>query len=110
MKKTGGVILAVLVFFLQSCKKDTATKEVEFKSASYLTLGTYDSSGKPNYLTNNDIISAALLTYIDSTLPDRQNLTVSHPELFLSPMHRPSLLRSTPSSPPLLMPLHVRHL
>jgi hypothetical protein len=76
--------LIALLFAMSSCKKDVVTREVQFKSTGYLTLGTYDSTGKPNYLTTSDIITAALLTYIDSTLPDRQNLTVSHPELFLS--------------------------
>jgi hypothetical protein len=84
MKTKNLLTLTVILFVLNACKKDVVTRDVQFKSTGYLTLGTYDSTGNPDYLTTNDIISSALLSYIDSTLPDRKNLTLRHPELFLS--------------------------
>ena len=52
----------------------------------YYVLGTWNSSGVPNYLTShNDTISASLLADINSTLPEYKALPVSHPEFFTNP-------------------------
>lgn len=80
------VVLTSFVFFIllsfSSCKKDKrATKPVEFNSTSYSSLGTYDASGKPNYLTTSDVVSSGLLSFLNSTLPERTDLRVSDPEL-----------------------------
>ncbi len=66
---------------LNACKKDPVTKPVKFTSTSYQTLGTYDATGNPDYLLK-DTISSALLSFINNTLPNAENLTTSHPELF----------------------------
>ena len=63
------VILTSFVFVMllsfASCDKDKPkTKPVEFTSTTYSTLGTFDASGKPNYLTTPDVISTDLLAFI----------------------------------------------
>jgi len=76
-------LLFIFVGFI-SCKKAVVTRDVHFTSTSYQILGTYDSSGKPDYLTTSDAISSSLLSFIDTTLPNGKNLTIRHPELFTS--------------------------
>jgi Domain of unknown function (DUF4114) len=76
--------LLAILFMLNACKKAVVTRPVEFTSTSYQILGTYDSTGKPDYLTNSDTISPALLTFIDTALPDAKNLTIKNPALFTS--------------------------
>lgn len=80
------VILTSFVFVIMlsfaSCDKDKPkTKPVEFTSTTYSTLGTFDASGKPNYLTTPDVISTDLLAFIRNTLPEQTDLRVSNPEL-----------------------------
>ncbi|CAN5653493.1 hypothetical protein BH11BAC3_BH11BAC3_39630 [soil metagenome] len=76
--------LFVLIILSFSCKKDKqpVTRVVEFKSTTYQALGAYDSLGKPAYLQPRDIISPALLAFIKVSLPDRQDLTKTNPDLF----------------------------
>jgi hypothetical protein len=77
-------VLAIFVM-LTSCKKDiVTTREVDFTSTQYEFLGTYDSTGKPDYLVAPDTISAGLLSFISTNLPDGKNLTLSRPDLFAS--------------------------
>lgn len=43
-------------------------------------LGTYDGSGRPNYLEKTgDVIDAGLLSRINASLPESKNLTVTNP-------------------------------
>jgi hypothetical protein len=84
MKTKNCLALFIILFTLNSCKKAVVTREVEFTSTQYQLLGTYDSTGKPDYLTSSDTISPSLLSFIDSTLPDGKNLPIRHPELFTS--------------------------
>lgn len=63
---------------VNACKK-----KVDNIPTSYKTLGTYDSSGKPNNLLK-DSISPSFLSFSDSTLPDGVDLRIKHPELFTS--------------------------
>ena len=77
------LLLFVSILLFNSCKKDPVTKPVEFTSTTYKSLGNYDSEGTPDYLLK-DTISPALLSFINTSLPDGQNLTKSHPELFSS--------------------------
>ena len=65
-----------------SCKKPSTG--IDFSHATYQTLGTYTSSGEPNYLLASDTISQNLSSFIASMLPESVNLTKSHPELFNS--------------------------
>lgn len=75
------VLLAALCF--SSCHKaDPASKPVEFTTTVYANLGSYDASGKPDYLVAKDVISPGLLAFIPTMLSDGRNLTKSHPELF----------------------------
>lgn len=48
-------------------------------------MGTYNSSGKPNYLmATNDTISAGLLADINASLPERQPVPTYHPDYLTS--------------------------
>lgn len=75
--------LFIILLMLIGCKKEVkpVTRVVEFTSTTYKTLGTYDSSGKPDYLLPRDTISSALLSFINNTLPDGKDLRISNPEL-----------------------------
>lgn len=80
MIKVAPLAIAILIFC--SCKKEVLTKPVEFTSTTYQTLGTYDSSGKPSYLVNPpDVVAPEMLTFINSTLVEQQDLRKTHPEL-----------------------------
>jgi len=72
-----------LLLAASGCQKTAVlTRPVQFSSTTYQTLGTFDSLGLPNYLAPSDTISPALLSFINTTLPNGQNLTLAHPELF----------------------------
>ncbi len=82
MKTKTYPLLCVIFFLLVSCKKeDLVTRVVEFTSTSYQALGTYDASGKPDYLLPSDTISSAFLSFVKTTLPNGQDLRTTNPEL-----------------------------
>lgn len=77
--------MLAIFFASTACKKDVVTRPVDFTATQYEFLGTYDSTGKPNYLINPpDTISPGLLAFIATNLPDGKNLTLSRPDLFTS--------------------------
>ena len=84
MKTKNYALLFFSILLLNACKKDPFTKPVKFTSTTYDKVGSYDASGTPNNLLR-DTISSPLLSFINTTLPDGQNLTNSHPELFDNP-------------------------
>jgi LruC domain-containing protein len=52
-------------------------------SSIFKSIGTYNSLGVPNYLTNpDDVVDADFLTDLNATLPEGDNLPVSHPKYF----------------------------
>jgi LruC domain-containing protein len=65
----------------KSASKKVIKKDA-FKGAKYSlnTMGTWDNSGVPNYLTTSDVISASLLADINASLPEYAELPVSHPQ------------------------------
>ncbi len=77
--------LFIIVFMLCACKKDKApavTIPVDFTGTTYQTLGSYDSSGTPNYLVSpGDVVSSATQSYISSILVEKSDLRLTHPEL-----------------------------
>jgi hypothetical protein len=84
MKTKNYLLLLIAIFILNACKKEAVTRPVKFTSTTYQTLGTYDSLGKPNYLVLRDTVSPSLLSFLNNILPSRENLTITHPELFSS--------------------------
>jgi len=66
---------------LIACKKESSSP---FSETAYSNLSAYDHNGKPTSGLMHDVISDSLLAFIDSLLPESQNLTVTHPELFSS--------------------------
>ena len=71
MKINKCVPVFLLFLNLIACKKEdnAVTKPVEFKETTYKTLGTFDDTGKPNYLTSKDQVSSELLAFLSDTLP-----------------------------------------
>lgn len=51
---------------------------------TYQTLGTWTNAGNPNYLTNSDVISSALLADINASLPEYDPLPSSHPQYLVN--------------------------
>jgi hypothetical protein len=78
--------LLVIIILLTSCKKDKGPGSVPvyFTSTTYQTLGTYNASGKPNYLLPPDPVSANMQTFINSILIEQSDLRTRHPELLSS--------------------------
>ncbi|MEO5909205.1 MAG: DUF4114 domain-containing protein [Ginsengibacter sp.] len=83
MKTKNYVLLFIVLLTFGACKKDPVTKPVKFTSTTYQSLNTYNNTGMPNNLLK-DTISASMLEFIDTTLPNGVNLPKRHPELFSS--------------------------
>lgn len=84
MKLRNYFALIVVFFAIGACKKEKAavTIPVYFTSTTYQTLGTYDAFGTPNYLLlPRDVVSSAMLSYIQNTLIEKTDLRTTHPEL-----------------------------
>lgn len=83
MKKYTSLLLGIVLF--SACHKNKAdepvTKPVEFKETSYENLGTFDSSGRPDYLMQRDPISKDLLDFINNSLPEGKDLRKTNPDL-----------------------------
>lgn len=73
--------LFIILLMLGACKKDPVTKPVEFKSTTYQTLGTYDTSGSPSYLLPPDTVTSDMRSFINNNLPSGKDLRNTHPEL-----------------------------
>jgi len=52
--------------------------------SEYYTLGTWNSSGVPNYLTSIDTVEQSLLNSIFQVLPEGSSVLTNHPEYFTS--------------------------
>jgi hypothetical protein len=83
MKNKILVPLFFTVLILVGCKKEekVLTRPVEFTETTYQTLGTFDQSGKPDYLLPKDAISAEMLSFINNTLPQNLDLRTTNPDL-----------------------------
>ncbi len=84
MKTKNYLYLVITLLVFSACRKDPATKPVKFTSTKYENLGSFNSLGTPLNM-QQDVISPAMLDFINTTLPDGKNLTLSHPELFNNP-------------------------
>lgn len=74
MKTKNYLILFIILLMFNACQKP-------HNGTSYQILGTYNSSGLPDYLLK-DTITPALFSFVDSSLPNGHNLTNSNPEFF----------------------------
>lgn len=83
MKTINYASVIFILLMLNACKKDPVTKPVNFTSTTYQNLAPYDSLGKPNNLLK-DTIPPAMLSFVDSILPDGVNLAINQPQLFTS--------------------------
>jgi hypothetical protein len=82
MKIKNYTTLLILLLSFGACQKEEIlSKPVDFSSASYQSLGTYDSSGKPSYLLPKDNISTGMLSHIRSTLTEKADLRTTNPQL-----------------------------
>ena len=78
-------VLLVLFLSFTACKKDKdpvngGTTPVEFNNTEYSYMGTYDDTGKPNYLVGRDAISPDLSSFIASKLPERGDIRKTNPD------------------------------
>ena len=77
--------LLALLLLVGACKKeDVLSRPVDFSASSYLSLGSFDSTGKPDYLLPKDIISSDMLTYIRSLLIEQTDLRTTSPNLLVN--------------------------
>jgi len=53
-------------------------------NTQYIPMGTWDSSGVPKYLITSDVISAQLLSYLNTSLPETVDVRKLHPEYLTS--------------------------
>ena len=87
MKTTIYSSLFIFLLTLCACEKKTdepVTRPVEFNETTYEPLGTYDDVGKPNYLLAKDPISSELISFINSSLPEKVDLRSTNPDLLNS--------------------------
>ena len=77
-------LLLILLLLIGACQKEVLTKPVDFTETTYQTLGTYDSTGKPNYLLPKDPISSGMLSYVRNTLIEATDLRNINPALLTS--------------------------
>ncbi len=56
------------------------SKSAGNKTVGYYTLGTWNSSGVPNYLVQPDVIPADLLADINASVPEYSKLPDTHPQ------------------------------
>lgn len=76
------VLSAALLVF--ACQKEAVTKPVLFTETEYAVLASYDSTtGKPKNM-QKDVVSTEMLNHISATLPERQDLRKTNPELLNS--------------------------
>lgn len=59
-------------------------KTIKSGKNNYLTLGSWNSSGVPNYLTTADVVTQSLLADINASLPEGTELPTSHPQYLAS--------------------------
>ncbi|MCU7552809.1 DUF4114 domain-containing protein [Chitinophagaceae bacterium LB-8] len=89
--------LLILLLIVGSCQKEEVLSEPsDFSSASYQTLGTYDTTGKPNYLLPKDNVSSGMISYVKSTLIEKSDLSKTNPELLTASVNTDIVL-TTPS-------------
>lgn len=61
-------------------KRQTNTPPTKRVTNTYTYLGSYDSQGVPNYLTDNDVFDDLFLTDVNNTLPENAPVPTNHPE------------------------------
>lgn len=79
--------LFIILLIANACEKKTdepVTRPVEFTETTYESLGTFDDVGKPNYLLARDAISSDLLSFINTSLPEKEDLRRTRPDLLNS--------------------------
>lgn len=82
MKIKNYTALLILLLIAGACQKEeTLSRPVDFSAATYQSLGTYDSTGKPNYLLPKDNISTGMFSHIRSTLGEKADLRETYPQL-----------------------------
>ena len=83
MKPKSYVMLVIVTLIINACKKDAQIKPINFPNATYQSLEPYHSVGEPNKLLK-DTVPPSMLNYIQQTIKDGVNMTISHPEFFMN--------------------------
>ena len=81
MKPKSYALMVIVILIINGCKKDPQIKPLSFPNASYQSLEPYNSSGQPNKLLK-DTVPPSMLNYIQQTIKNGVNITISHPEFF----------------------------
>jgi hypothetical protein len=80
--------LAISLLMLSACNKkvdELQTKPVVFTETRYEFIGTFDSTGKPDYLSlPSDPISQDFLSFVSTTIPEGSDLRKQNPDLLNS--------------------------
>lgn len=78
----------IAAFLICACQKQSGPPSVpvKFISTTYDSLGPWDNTGKPSYLLTPDTISADLKNYLQTNLPEHQDLNKTHPEWLTNPV------------------------
>lgn len=84
LKNYAPSVILLLTFVACNKPEEEVTRPVEFPETSYQTLGSFDNTGKPNYLLPKDAISPGLASFASTTLPQGGDLRTTHPELLSS--------------------------
>ena len=76
--------LSILALAFTACKKDKGpvnggVTPKPFLTTEYSYLGTYDGDGRPNYLVETDIVSAALTNFVITNLPENKDVRNTNP-------------------------------
>ncbi len=82
------ITFLISLFAFIACSKKpgplAGSNPVTFPSTVYDSIGSFDNLGGPKDTVSPDPISTSLTSFIGSNLPEGQNLTKNHPELFSS--------------------------
>ena len=82
MKKLLFILLSFILTFT-ACKKGPVNggfTPVDFTTTKYSYLGTYDNTGRPNYLVEKDVVSSSLLSFANEQLPERGDIRTTNSE------------------------------
>ncbi|HEV7333493.1 MAG TPA: DUF4114 domain-containing protein [Flavisolibacter sp.] len=74
----------VFLLLLIGCQKEPVTKPVYFTETEYEPLASYDDKGRPSNL-EKETVSAELMNFAKTSLPERQDLRNTNPALLETP-------------------------
>jgi len=80
----GGKAASNVKYKVGTAKSAVIPSVKKTSNEEFFILGSWNNSGIPNYLVENDLISKEFLADINASLPERIQLPISHPEYLAS--------------------------